>query len=60
MLFECLESNISQGLKTHGEFSITDAIDCMIKKGAEFKAFKVTSWYDCGKRDTLWKATPPY
>jgi glucose-1-phosphate thymidylyltransferase len=32
MLFECLESNISQGLKTHGEFSITDAIDCMIKK----------------------------
>jgi len=53
MLFDCLERNISQGLKTHGEFSITDAIDCMIKKGAEFKAFKVASWYDCGKRETL-------
>lgn len=53
MLFDCLEANISQGLKTHGEFSITDALDCMIKKGAEFKAFKVANWYDCGKRETL-------
>jgi glucose-1-phosphate thymidylyltransferase len=25
----------------------------MIKKGAKFKAFKVESWFDCGKRDTL-------
>ena len=53
MLFECLEANIAQGLKTHGEYSITDALDCMIKKGAEFKAFKVDSWFDCGRRDTL-------
>jgi glucose-1-phosphate thymidylyltransferase len=53
MLFQCLEVNIKQGLKTHGEYSITDALDCMIKKGAEFKAFKVDSWFDCGKRDSL-------
>lgn len=53
MLFECLEMNINQNLKTHGEFSITDAIDCMIKKGADFRAFKVDSWFDCGKRETL-------
>jgi glucose-1-phosphate thymidylyltransferase len=53
MLFDCLDANMAQGLKTHGEFSITDAIDCMIKKGAQFKAFKVTNWYDCGKRETL-------
>ena len=53
MLFECLDANISQGIKTHGEFSITDAIDCMIKKGAAFKAFKVDAWFDCGKRDSL-------
>jgi glucose-1-phosphate thymidylyltransferase len=53
LLFECLEANIKQGIKTHGEFSITDAIDCMIKKGAQFKAFKVESWFDCGKRETL-------
>lgn len=53
VLFECLEANISQGLKTHGEFSITDAIDCMIQKGVHFKAFKVAAWFDCGRRDTL-------
>ncbi|HVK96913.1 MAG TPA: sugar phosphate nucleotidyltransferase [Flavisolibacter sp.] len=53
LLFECLEVNIKQGIKTHGEYSITDALDCMIKKGAEFKAFKVDNWFDCGKRDTL-------
>lgn len=52
-LFECLEVNIKQGLKTHGEYNITDAIDCMIKKGADFKSFKVDSWFDCGKRDSL-------
>ncbi len=53
LLFECLEANIEKGIKTHGEYSITDALDCMIKKGAQFKAFKVDSWFDCGKRDSL-------
>jgi len=53
LMFECLEANMRQGLKTRGEYSITDALDCMIKKGANFKAFKVDSWFDCGKRETL-------
>lgn len=53
LLFQCLEANMKQGIKTHGEYSITDALDCMIKQGAEFKAFKVDSWFDCGRRDTL-------
>jgi glucose-1-phosphate thymidylyltransferase len=53
LLFECLEVNISQGLRTRGEYSLTDAIDCMIKKGAAFNLFKVESWFDCGKKETL-------
>jgi len=53
LLFQCLETNIKGGIKTHGEYSITDALDCMIKKGASFKAFKVDSWFDCGRRETL-------
>jgi glucose-1-phosphate thymidylyltransferase len=52
-LFQCIEANINQGLKTHGEYSITDAIDCMIKKGTEIRSFKVDTWFDCGRRDTL-------
>lgn len=53
VLFECLEMNIKQGIKTHGEYSITDALDCMIKRGVQINAFKVESWFDCGKRETL-------
>jgi glucose-1-phosphate thymidylyltransferase len=53
MLFQCLDVNIKQGIKTHGEFSITDALDCMIKNGAHVNAFKVDSWFDCGKRESL-------
>jgi len=53
LLFQCLETNIKSGIRTHGEYSITDALDCMIKKGAQFKAFKVDSWFDCGRRETL-------
>lgn len=53
MLFECLEKNFIQGLRTHGEYSLTDALDCMLRKGAKFKPFRVESWFDCGRKETL-------
>lgn len=53
MLFECLENNIRNQVKSRGEFSITDALECMIEKGAIFKSFKVMNWFDCGKKETL-------
>ncbi|GAB3021574.1 sugar phosphate nucleotidyltransferase [Niabella terrae] len=52
-LFECLGHNIAQGLLTHGEFNITDAIACMIEKGVQFNSFKVDNWFDAGNKDTL-------
>lgn len=52
-LFECLENNYLQGLRTHGEYSLTDALDCMLKKGIKFKPFRVESWFDCGRKETL-------
>jgi glucose-1-phosphate thymidylyltransferase len=52
-MFQCLESNIRQGLRSHGEYSLTDALDCMIKLGCRFKSFKVESWFDCGRKETL-------
>jgi dTDP-glucose pyrophosphorylase len=58
-LFSCLESNIKQGLRSHGEYSLTDALDCMIKQGAKFKSFKVDNWFDCGKKDTLLESNAP-
>jgi glucose-1-phosphate thymidylyltransferase len=52
-LFNCLEDNRRNLVKSRGEFSITDAIECMISHGARFQAFKVQNWFDCGKKETL-------
>jgi glucose-1-phosphate thymidylyltransferase len=53
LMFQCLENNIRQGLRSHGEYSLTDALDCMIKLGAKFQPFKVESWFDCGRKETM-------
>lgn len=52
-LFECLHHLFMQDIKTQGEYNLTDALDCMIKRGAQFKSFKVKSWFDCGKKESL-------
>jgi len=52
-MFQCLENNIRQGLRSHGEYSLTDALDCMIKIGAKFRSFKVENWFDCGRKETM-------
>ena len=52
-LFNCLENNIRNQVMSRGEFSITDAIECMIEQGARFRSFKVQNWFDCGKKETL-------
>jgi glucose-1-phosphate thymidylyltransferase len=52
-LFNCLENNMRNQIMSRGEFSITDAIECMIEQGARFRSFKVQNWFDCGKKDTL-------
>jgi glucose-1-phosphate thymidylyltransferase len=53
MLFNCLEDNRKNMVKSRGEFSITDAIECMITKGGRFESFRVQNWFDCGKKETL-------
>lgn len=52
-MFQCLENNIRQGLRSHGEYSLTDALDCMIQAGVKFQSFKVENWFDCGRKETL-------
>jgi glucose-1-phosphate thymidylyltransferase len=53
LMFQCLENNIRQGLRTHGEYSLTDALDCMIQQDVKFKSFRVENWFDCGRKETL-------
>lgn len=56
ILFECFQHLFSENIKSNGEYHLTDAIDCMIQKGVQFKACKVKHWYDCGKKENLLEA----
>jgi glucose-1-phosphate thymidylyltransferase len=52
-LFDCLETNIKNGIKSYGEYNLTDALECMIRSGADLHSFKVQNWFDCGKKESL-------
>lgn len=52
-LYGCLHHIFKEHIQSHGEYSLTDAIDFMIQRGAHIKSFKVKNWFDCGKKETL-------
>ncbi len=52
-MFQCLENNIKQNLRSHGEYNLTDALDCMLQAGVKIKPFKVENWFDCGRKETI-------
>jgi glucose-1-phosphate thymidylyltransferase len=52
-LFECLGILFQQEKTSNGDYNLTDALQCMIERGAKFKAFRVKNWFDCGKKETL-------
>lgn len=53
VLFSCLDKIITNNIKSHNEFNLTDALECMIEQGEKFSTFKVENWFDCGKKETL-------
>jgi len=53
ILFKCLEKIFTNNIKSHNEFNLTDALECMIEGGEKFKSFKVENWFDCGRKETL-------
>ena len=53
LLFKCLENNLREGVKSYDEYSLTDALECMIKEGAAFTSYKIKNWFDCGKKESL-------
>ncbi|KPL04196.1 MAG: hypothetical protein AMJ90_01580 [candidate division Zixibacteria bacterium SM23_73_2] len=50
---ECLKKVVTEGIKTSGEYQLTDVLQLMIQKGTKFSVFNVEGWYDCGKVETL-------
>jgi len=53
LLFQVLGEQIDKGIRNHGEYQITDALQMMIDRGSEFETFQVGEWYDCGKPEAL-------
>jgi glucose-1-phosphate thymidylyltransferase len=53
-LFQALNDHIGAHPNSEeGEYHLTEALQNMIDKGVRFDAFRVASWFDCGKKETL-------
>jgi glucose-1-phosphate thymidylyltransferase len=51
-LWAALERVVAEGIRTRGEFQLTDALQLMVAGGAPFTTVSVEEWYDCGKPET--------
>jgi len=54
-LFEAIRHNIERNVTTNNEYQITDALQLMIERGAEFAPFLIDEWFDCGKPEAMLK-----
>ncbi len=52
-LFAALTELQQRGLRTRGEFQLTDAMQLLVERGEVLTTFPVEGWYDCGKTETL-------
>ncbi len=52
-LFDALAELQRLGMRTKGEFQLTDAMQLLVSRGEVITTFPVEGWYDCGKTETL-------
>lgn len=52
-LYDALDANVRAGVRTRGEFQLTDALQAMIQQGIDMRVFPIGGWFDCGTIDTL-------
>ena len=50
---EAVNYNIRRGIRTKGEYQLTDALKRMLTKGTEMKIAKIDKWFDCGTAAAL-------
>jgi glucose-1-phosphate thymidylyltransferase len=53
LLFSCLDEIMRKDIRVAGEYQLTDALEMMIERGEEIRAFPIDGWYDCGEAETL-------
>lgn len=52
-MFAALDRHLHNTADENGEYHLTNALQHMIEDGIIFHAFRVTNWFDCGKKETL-------
>lgn len=52
-LYQALDYNIRNNIRTHNEFFLTDGLQRMIENKEIFIAEKIENWYDCGQKEVM-------
>lgn len=52
-MYNALDKHLNNRADEEGEYHLTNALQYMIEQGVSFKAFRVTNWFDCGKKESL-------
>lgn len=52
-LLAALAHNIANDFRPGGAFHLTDGLMRLIEQGVVFSTYTVSTWYDCGKKETL-------
>ncbi len=52
-LIDAIDHNIQNGIRTLGEYQLTDGLMRMIDNGVKFSSIAVNNWFDCGKKEIL-------
>lgn len=53
ILFSILEKYAKDGMRTEGEFQLTDVLNEMLKQGVEFDLVTADQWLDVGNGEVL-------
>ena len=52
-MFAALDRHLHNTADENGEYHLTNALQHMVEDGIKFHAFRVTNWFDCGKKESL-------
>jgi len=54
LMYRALDKHLNdRTADEEGEYHLTNALQFMIEQGINFQGFRVTNWFDCGKKENL-------
>lgn len=52
-IYNAIAAIIRKGIRTKGEYQLTDGLRYLIRRGEKFRITKIEKWFDCGTADAL-------